>query len=306
MKILITGIAGFIGSKLAKSFQKSGHTIIGIDDLSTGYKKNLPPNVIFYKFNVADKKKLFKLKGNFDQIFHCAGQTSVEKSFEDPLIDLNGNLISTINIINFGIQRNVKKLIFASSVTAYGNQSNKKIKEENVLLPLTCYGASKVAAENYIKIFSNKLPYVILRLNNVYGHGQDMNNLKQGMISIYLSQALKKNNIEVKGSTERYRDFIYVEDVVNIWKIISRKKTIKNMTFNVGTGKKTKVKTVLSLIKNNFKGLKTYVTSPTRGDQFGNQVDISKLKKKLNYKKFINLKSGLKQFIFDARNSRVK
>ena len=306
MKILITGIAGFIGSKLAKSFQKSGHTIIGIDDLSTGYKKNLPPNVIFYKFNVADKKKLFKLKGNFDQIFHCAGQTSVEKSFEDPLIDLNGNLISTINIINFGIQRNVKKLIFASSVTAYGNQSNKKVKEENVLLPLTCYGASKVAAENYIKIFSNKLPYVILRLNNVYGHGQDMNNLKQGMISIYLSQALKKNNIEVKGSTERYRDFIYVEDVVNIWKIISRKKTIKNMTFNVGTGKKTKVKTVLSLIKNNFKGLKTYVTSPTRGDQFGNQVDISKLKKKLNYKKFINLKSGLKQFIFDARNSRVK
>ena len=306
MKILITGIAGFIGSKLAKSFQKSGHTIIGIDDLSTGYKKNLPPNVIFYKFNVADKKKLFKLKGNFDQIFHCAGQTSVEKSFEDPLIDLNGNLISTINIINFGIQRNVKKLIFASSVTAYGNQSNKKIKEENVLLPLTCYGASKVAAENYIKVFSNKLPYVILRLNNVYGHGQDMNNLKQGMISIYLSQALKKNNIEVKGSTERYRDFIYVEDVVNIWKIISRKKTIKNMTFNVGTGKKTKVKTVLSLIKNNFKGLKTYVTSPTRGDQFGNQVDISKLKKKLNYKKFINLKSGLKQFIFDARNSRVK
>ena len=306
MKILITGIAGFIGSKLAKSFQKSGHTIIGIDDLSTGYKKNLPPNVIFYKFNITDKKKLFKLKGNFDQIFHCAGQTSVEKSFADPLVDLNGNLISTINIINFGIKRNVKKLIFASSVTAYGHQSNKKVKEENILLPLTCYGASKVAAENYIKIFSNKLPYVILRLNNIYGHGQDMNNLKQGMISIYLSQALKKNNIEVKGSTERYRDFMYIEDVVNIWKIISRKKTIKNMTFNVGTGKKTKVKTVLSLIKNNFKGLKTYVTSPTRGDQFGNQVDISKLKKKLNYKKFINLKSGLKQFIFDERNSRIK
>ena len=106
-------------------------------------------------------------------------------------------------------------MIFASSQSVYGNVDDIAVSEKYKVNPLSCYGNSKLSSENYLKIFKDKLPYVIFRINNVYGYGQDLDNLKQGMVSIYLAQALKNNKIIVKGSLDRFRDFVHIDDVVD-------------------------------------------------------------------------------------------
>ena len=107
----------------------------------------------------------------------------------------------------------------------------------------------KLASEKYLEVYKNHLPMVILRIFNVYGPGQDMENLKQGMISIYLSQALNTNSIEIKGSLERFRDFIHIDDVVKAISIILDEKVDLNNIFNIGTGIKTTVKDLISMIE---------------------------------------------------------
>ena len=190
MKILITGIAGFIASNIASELINKGHKVIGIDDLTNGKKFNIPKKCKFFKLDLSNKVKLSKINTNIDQIFHLAGQSSGEKSFENPVKDLE-NTISTLNLIDFALKK-VKKFIFASSQSVYGNVDDIGISEKHIVNPLSCYGNSKLSSENYLKIFKDKLPYVIFRINNVYGYGQDLDNLKQGMVSIYLAQALKK------------------------------------------------------------------------------------------------------------------
>ena len=133
-------------------------------------------------------------------------------------------------------------------MSVYGNPINGIAKEEDEPSPLSCYGISKLASENYLKIFSDYLPFVSLRMFNVYGPGQDLNNLKQGMVSIFISQALKNKKINVKGSLSRFRDFIFIKDVVDAWYNTTINKYINNITINIGTGKKTTVEDLLKII----------------------------------------------------------
>jgi len=302
MRILVTGIAGFIASNIASELIRKGHKVIGIDDLSNGKKLNIPKKCKFYKINLIDKNKLQKINSKIDQIFHLAGQSSGEKSFESPIEDLEKNTISTLNLINFAISKKVKKFIFASSQSVYGDVKNISINEKYITNPLSCYGNSKLSSENYLKIFKDKLPYVIFRINNVYGYGQDLENLKQGMVSIYLAQALKKNNILVKGSLNRFRDFVHINDVIDCWLKASLKSNIKNITFNLGTGKKTYVKDILKIIKSNLKNIKIIKSKSTPGDQRGIYMNNKLIKSKLNKKSFIPIKTGLKELIFKYKN----
>ena len=108
MKILVTGIAGFIASNIASELIEKGHKVIGVDDLSNGKKLNIPKKCKFYRLDLSDKVKLNNININIDQIFHLAGQSSGEKSFEDPIKDLEKNTISTLNLINFAIRKKVK------------------------------------------------------------------------------------------------------------------------------------------------------------------------------------------------------
>ena len=295
-KILLTGVAGFIGSKIASRLIKENFKVYGVDDLSKGKEGAIPSEVEFIKLDLSKSRNLMKLPEDYDYILHLAGQSSGEISFENPIEDLSKNTSSTINLINHGINCKAKKLIFASSMSIYGNYKTK-IKENFILNPLSCYGVSKLASENYLRIFSKKIPYVSLRMFNVYGPGQDLNNLKQGMVSIYLAQAIKKNKIIVKGSLNRVRDFIYIDDVVDIWiKAILNKKII-NKSFNVGTGVPTSVKKLISIIIKNFKGCKVIVKKNTPGDQNYVCSRNNDLLKLTNTKKFTSLSSGIKKYI---------
>lgn len=297
MKILVTGIAGFIASNISIKLLELGHTVIGIDDLSNGKKSNIPHGCKFIKLDLSNYKALSKIKTKFDQIYHLAGQSSGEKSFENPENDLKKNTLTTLNLIKFARKSGVKKILYASSQSVYGKVENKSIKENHITKPLSCYGVSKLASENYLSLFKNDLNYIVFRINNVYGFGQDLKNLKQGMVSIYLAQALKNKKILVKGSLSRFRDFVHIDDVVDCWIKASINDKIKNTTFNLATGKKTTVKQILKIICNEIKGTKVILGKNTPGDQKGIYMNINYLKGKLNKKRFTKIEIGLKKLI---------
>ena len=302
---LITGGAGFIGSKLVKYLSSPKVVIYVIDDLSTGQRTNIiksKKNVKFIKGDCADIKILNKLKKiKFDTIYHIAGQSSGEISFDSPINDLNRNLLSTIRLAEFSLKQNVRKFIYASSMSVYGDLIKDKLQayDDSQCEPLSFYGQSKFSSENYLRIFSKLgLNVTILRLFNVYGPNQNLKNLRQGMISIYLAQLLKSNTIIVKGSLKRFRDFIYIDDVVKILDLCSKKKITKNKTYNVSTGQKTTVKKIISHIsKITKKKIKIIVKKPTPGDQFGIYSKPYSLKKDLHIRNFTSLKDGITKMI---------
>jgi len=123
----------------------------------------------------------------------------------------------TLRMVDYATRASASKLVYASSMSVYGDVPDSAIAEDQVPRPLSCYGVGKLAAEQYLKIFAKKMPSLSFRMFNVYGPGQDMTNLRQGMISIYVSQALASNHIVVKGSFDRFRDFVYIDDVVDAW-----------------------------------------------------------------------------------------
>ena len=174
--ILVTGGAGFIGSHLINRLLEEGGNVTIIDNLTTGFKKNIPLEATFIKGDCGDYKVYRKIKKQkFDAIFHIAGQSSGEVSFDDPIYDINSNTSSTILLLKFALKIGCKRFIFASTMSVYGVKSNSPVKESSKTLPESFYGISKLASENYLRIFENYgIKYTSLRLFNVYGPGQNM------------------------------------------------------------------------------------------------------------------------------------
>ena len=308
-KILLTGVAGFIGSSIARSLLNQGHCITGIDNLKTGYLENIPDEVNFVQGDCASyeiyQKKPF-LDGHFDEIIHFAGQSSGEISFDDPVQDLSDNCISTLNLLKYAKEISCKNFIFASSMSVYGKTQETSINENHSTKPLSMYAVGKLASENYLRIYKQYgISSVSLRLFNTYGPGQNMSNLRQGMVSIYLAQAIQNKSILVKGSPDRFRDFIYIDDVVRVVNHFVKNGINGSEIYNVCTGSKTKVLTIIDTIKKvlgNENILVEYIGA-TPGDQFGIVGDNTKLIKELKkydavFKEsdFIDIKTGIKIF----------
>ena len=295
--ILVTGVAGFIGAHLARRLSEEGFQVIGIDDLSSGNQDMIPTSIEFIKLDLSGKKIESKLPNEVQKIVHLAGQSSGEISFDNPVIDLKKNTVSTLNLLNFARRVNIERFVYASSMSVYGDTPNLPVDENELCLPTSCYGVGKLASEGYLRLFSDEVPYVALRLFNVYGPNQDLDNLRQGMISIYLSQALKTKRVVVKGSLDRFRDFIYIDDVIDGILLAINEENAKNDIFNLGTGELTTVKEVLNILDDVFGNLEIISSDPTPGDQFGIYADISKIKTKLGFIPEISFESGLKSLI---------
>ncbi len=310
LTVLITGIAGFIGSALAESFMKEGVHVVGVDNLSTGVFSNIPMGAFFIEGNVQNSSVISALSEyKFDAIFHIAGQSSGEISFVDPVYDLQTNCQSTLMLLDMARNTGCKRFVYASTMSVYGNPLNSDlpVKEDHILQPLSFYAVGKIASENYLEIYSKfyKISCVSLRLFNVYGPGQNLSNLKQGMVSIYLAQALLENRIIVKGSDQRFRDQIYIDDVVTAflaaWKNIQPGFSI----YNIATGRKTAVFEIIDMLRKYIDGIDSveYVQG-TPGDQFGIVGDIGKAQTELGWSPTITFQCGLKKMIEWAKQTR--
>ena len=294
--VVVTGVAGFIGSRVAARMVAEGFLVIGVDDLSSGKQSNVPSSIDFIQGNLADTQTISKLPKSAEFVLHLAGQSSGEMSFDDPVADLGKNTISTLHLIKYGIGANISKLVYASSMSVYGNVPDAPIGEDEHVAPLSCYGVGKLAAENYLNVFRKQLSSVSLRMFNVYGPGQDMTNLRQGMVSIYLAQALTSKNIVVKGSLERFRDFIYIDDVVESWFRATTLVGVLGGTVNIGTGVRTTVAQVLDAVKSHVPGTTVEVADPTPGDQNGIFADTTRMRALLGMSEFVELADGVKRF----------
>ena len=302
MNVLITGVGGFIASHIARKFIKEGYHVIGVDDFSGGKKENVPNGVEMIEGDLANQETINKIPKNCSYILHLAGQSSGEMSFDDPILDLRKNSISTLNLIKFARDNRVKKILFASSVSIYGSAGERGLNEHDMCGPSSCYGVSKLAGEGYLRIYSKDIPYVNMRMFNVYGPGQDLDNLRQGMVSIYLAQAIRVGNIHIKGSIDRFRDYIFIDDVVEAWYRATTRDDIFNISINIGTGIRTSVKQLLNIIKSELPDIKWYVEGATLGDQFGHYSNNNILIEKLGISEFTSLHIGIRKFIAWANN----
>jgi len=302
MKYLVTGAAGFIGSNIAKKLLDFGHQVVTIDNLSTGRESNIPRQCSFIRGDV-DSDSIRQLDNTkFDAILHIAGQSSGEISFEDPVYDIKSNVISTVCLLDYAVKTGCSRFIYASTMSVYGEQKDKeRYSESDILEPKSFYAIGKIASEQYMKIYHEQhgIKYTALRYFNVYGKGQSLENLKQGMVSIYLKQFIDNafEKIVVKGSVDRFRDLSHVDDITEVSIESIHNKGFYNQIINVGTGKKTKVIDILKKIKEFLKSEKEIcILEGTRGDQFGIYADVRKLNSIFKHK-FIDFDKGLKRTI---------
>ena len=297
---LVTGGAGFIGSAVCNRLISQGHRVVTIDNLTTGSLNNLPAKAEFYQADCQDKSIYSKIPNiQYDAIFHIAGQSSGEISFDDPVYDLRTNTESVLHLLKFALSVNCNRFIYASTMSVYGVKVDRQVKEDEGFNPESFYGVGKLASEHYIRIYERYgIRSTSLRLFNVYGPGQNMANLRQGMLSIFMAQMIKNKHIHVKGSKDRFRDFVYIEDVVDAFILCLEKEDSCGKIFNIGTGIRTTVEELINKMTSLYPhDVSIEFKGNTPGDIMGIYPDISLARKVLGFSPKYDLKHGLKKMI---------
>jgi len=297
MKILVTGGAGFIASQIADAYILEGHEVHILDNLSTGFEKNINPKAIFINSDITSQSilSLFK-KERFDVVNHHAAQIDVRKSVNDPIFDANTNILGTINLLQAAVKTGVKKFMFASTGGAvYGEQEYFPADEKHPTNPVSPYGITKLCIEKYLFFYKieYKLNYTILRYANVYGPRQNPFG-EAGVVAIFTNKLLKNENPVINGDGEQTRDYVFVEDVVKANVIALNDNT--SDIYNIGTGVETSVNELFAKL-NQISGSKAsekHGPAP-KGEQARSVITSDKLYKKFNWKPSIKIEEGLKK-----------
>jgi UDP-glucose 4-epimerase len=306
-KYLITGGAGFIGSYIARRLIDAENEVWIVDNLSTGSQDNIPKEAHFLKADLSQKITYKRLPNEkFDAVFHLAAQSSGPISYYKPVYDLRANALATLLLLRWCYQKGLKRFLFASSMGVYGNLEKLPAKESDHCYPTSFYGITKLASEQYVQFYQHLgMDTTSFRMFNVYGPHQNMENLMQGMVSIYMAYILNGLPVLVKGSKDRFRDIIYIDDVVDVWiKALDNEKSLGKV-YNLATGAKTYVwelirEEILAFGYDPSNYPVKYV-EPTKGDQFGIYADISLVSNDLNWHPKVNLKSGLSRMVTWAK-----
>lgn len=292
---LVTGVAGFIGSRIAAALLASGYRVIGLDDLSVGKLSAVPSDVDFINRDVNDPGLLALLPAKVDYILHLAGQSSGERSFSDPVADASMNYLTSLSVSKIALDRQARRVVHASSMSVYGaGEDNQPFRESDPTLPRSFYGVSKVASELQLGIL--KTPSLSFRMFNVYGPGQDLDRRDQGMVSIFLAQAMLDGSYFVKGSLERVRDFIYIDDAVEAWLQSLHIEIRGHEVYNLGTGVGTSVAGLLSSISRVLGEIPIASGDATPGDQEFAVADMRKFESVFGRREFTSLEQGVSNF----------
>jgi UDP-glucose 4-epimerase len=253
--VLITGGAGFIGSHLTDALLAKGHAVRILDDLSTGKHSNLPldnPKVELIVGDVANAALVAQAMAGCSAVAHLAAVASVQASVDDPVRTHQSNFIGTLNVCEAMRQTGVKRVLFASSAAVYGNNGEgESIDEDTPKAPLTPYAVDKLASEQYFDFYHRQhgLEPVIFRFFNIYGPRQDPSSPYSGVISIFSERALKGLPITVFGDGEQTRDFVYVEDLVDLLVQAIEMPQVEVGAVNVGWNQATTLKQMLEALE---------------------------------------------------------
>jgi UDP-glucose 4-epimerase len=306
MKILVTGGAGFIASHITDAFINEGHEVFILDNLSTGFERNINPKAVFLKADICDKNiSDFFEREKFDVVDHHAAQMDVRRSVADPAFDANTNILGTINLLQNCIKYGIKKFIFASTGGAvYGEQEYFPADEKHPLAPLSPYGISKLAVEKYLYFYKVQynLNYTILRYANIFGPRQNPFG-EAGVVAIFASKLLNGEQPVINGTGLQTRDYVFVEDVVkaNLLALTDAQTDI----YNVGTAKETTVNDIfnsLNKIIGNGQQEKHGPAAP--GEQIRSVITSEKIFNRFNWKPSTKLEDGLGKTVEYFRANR--
>lgn len=293
MTFLVTGGAGFIGSTLVDRLVRKGKVKV-LDNLETGFEEYLNPSAEFIEGDIRDKKDVERAVDGCDGIFHLAAQPSVISSVEDPQHDAEVNVLGTLNVLRAACKAGAK-VVYASSCAPYGDALYLPVDEKHPLHPKCPYGASKLAGEKLCESFyhSFNLSTVSLRFFNVYGPRQQKEDA--GVISIFLRQALQGKDLTIFGDGEQFRDFVFVEDIVDALLLAFEKEPAERI-LNIGTGKKTTVDEIADAVLGiSASDVKKEHLPERKGESRGMQANISLAEKELGFEPKVGLKEGIKK-----------
>ncbi len=297
MKVLVTGGAGFIGSHIARRCVNLGHRVCVLDDLSTGCADRVPAGARFVHLSLTDFPAVADLlrTERFHVIAHLAAQTDVRRSVQDPLEDVSLNVDSTVHLFHIARQSGLQQFMFASSGgTVYGEPEEIPISVTAPIRPQSPYGVSKAAGELYLNCFYQlyRIPTVIFRYANVYGPGQLGG--EAGVVAIFFRKMLSGDQPVIYGSGDQMRDFIFIEDVLNLNERLLGAGGFHLL--NVGSGTGVSIRTLYDEIAR----LTDFSSEPCfapmlAGDLHRNALDISATRNAVGWSPIHSLPDGLAQ-----------
>lgn len=305
-KFLVTGGAGFIGSNLVEKILKLGFKVRVLDNLSSGNEENIKD---FYKnskfdFIQGDIRNIIdcqKACHGIDYVFHLAAVGSVSKSINDPIEVNDVNITGTLNMLIAARDKKVKRFIYASSSSVYGDEDNLFNTENKIGKPLSPYAITKITnelyAQNFFELFG--LPTIGLRYFNVYGKKQNPFSIYSAVIPIFINTLLNRETPTIHGDGKQSRDFVFIEDIIqgNLKTCLAPKAAFGKV-FNISYGNKVYIKDLYNKICNLLSvDIKPKYSHSRQGDIKHSVGDIKKAKKLLNYNPKYNIDLGLKETI---------
>jgi len=308
MKVLVTGGAGFIGSHVVDQLLAAGHMPVVVDDLSTGFKENLPVGVAFHQLDVCDAAALDKVfaEEQPEAVCHQAAQMSVSKSVAEPTYDARVNIMGLLTTLELASKHGVKRFVFASSGGVLYGDVSEPVGESWPASPISPYGIAKWTGERYLEFFNREhgLETVALRYANVYGPRQNPHG-EAGVVAIFCQRMIRGESTRVNGDGKYIRDYVYVEDVARA-NVLSLTGTLpeSHVAFNVGTGIPTDVNQLAERLRAlNEQALRdagrlTTVPEPDHGparagDLRSNLVDADRIRQTFGWNDETTLETGL-------------
>lgn len=303
-RVLITGVAGFIGSSLARALLAEGAEVRGVDNLSTGTLANLEEiagKMEFREADVQDAGAMAEACAGVDIVFHEAAIASVPKSVEDPVGTNGPNLTGTLTVLEAARKAGVKRLLYAASSAAYGDDPEQPKRETMLPAPLSPYAVQKVAGEHYLASYTRVygLETVALRYFNIFGPRQDPTSQYSGVLARFISQMLAGQTPTIFGDGSTSRDFVYIDNVVSANLMAAKASSaVAGKVFNVATGKRTTLLEAYEEIKRITGYTGTVKHLPEReGDIKHSLADISLAEQTFGYKVVAEFAAGLEQTI---------
>lgn len=288
MKFLVVGGAGFIGSHLTERLLMNGHTVIVLDDLSTGLKSNVPATAELVVGDAGDANLLEKILPGSDAVFHLAAVSSVQDSLDRPLDVHHTNLTMTLRLLEACRDHGVRKFIFSSSAAVYGDTGGQSAREDMKARPLSHYAVQKLASEFYCDVYRRLygIEAICLRYFNIFGPRQRADSPYSGVIARFIDKAKKGQPITIYGDGSQTRDFCPVSNVVNA-NIAAAELNLAGVAsgvFNIGTGCPTSVRDLATTVRDFYPSMPEVVIAPARiGEIHASVADISEARKYLSY-----------------------
>jgi len=304
-RVLVTGGAGFIGSNLAEALLKKGHLVRVLDDFSTGKRENLIfnkkyPSLEIIEEDIRDLVACQKAIKGTEYVFHQAALPSVQRSIEDPEASNAINVGGTLNILLAAREEGVKRVIYASSSSIYGDTPTLPKHEEMSSNPLSPYALQKYIGEQYCRLFYQLygLDTISLRYFNIFGPKQDPNSLYSAVIPKFIDALLRGHPPIIFGDGEQSRDFTYIENVVQANLLAMSAEHLHGEAINIACGKRTSLSQLLNVLKKILGSKQSPIYQESRkGDVKHSLADIRKGKEIINYEPTVGIEIGLKNTV---------